>query len=89
MGAYFTPNPAGRRLYIVAAALWSAVAERSGDTAFARPKVTRTIDSRCPRESGVALLRRFPPHSIRQQTRKVVVPCVRALTRASPSADKL
>jgi hypothetical protein len=37
------------------------VAERSGDTAFARTERERTIDNFRPRESGVAL--RFPPQS--------------------------
>jgi hypothetical protein len=36
------------------------VAERSGDTAFARAERERTFDNFCPRASGVAL--RFPPH---------------------------
>jgi len=36
--------------------MWSAVAERSGDTAFSR------LRKLAPCESGVAL--RFPPHSI-------------------------
>jgi len=37
------------------------VAERSGDTAFARAGRERTIDNFRPRESGVVL--RFPPQS--------------------------
>jgi hypothetical protein len=41
---------------------WSAVAERSGDTAFARANAKRTDESFRPHESGVAL--RFPPQSM-------------------------
>jgi hypothetical protein len=44
-----------------APASWTAVAERSGDTAFVRTGRERTIDDFLPRESGVAL--RFPPQS--------------------------
>jgi hypothetical protein len=39
----------------------TAVAERSGDTAFARAGRERTTDNFHSRESGVAL--RFPPHA--------------------------
>jgi hypothetical protein len=43
------------------AASWTAVAERSGDTAFARAEHERTMDNFRPHGSGVAL--RFPLHS--------------------------
>jgi len=47
-----------------APASWSAVAERSGDTAFARARCEQTIDNFRPHESGVSrLLSGFPPHS--------------------------
>jgi hypothetical protein len=42
-------------------ASWTAVAERSGDTAFARKKISRTHHHHRAHESGVAL--RFPPQS--------------------------
>jgi hypothetical protein len=42
-------------------ASWTAVAKRSGDTAFARAENKRTFRDSRPRESGVAL--RFPPQS--------------------------
>jgi hypothetical protein len=41
---------------------WTAVAKRSGDTAFARVRAKRTDRSFRPHEGGVAL--RFPPHSM-------------------------
>jgi len=46
---------------IRARASWTAVAERSGDTAFARAMRYRANQNLCPHESGVAL--RFPPQS--------------------------
>jgi hypothetical protein len=42
-------------------ASWSAVAERSGDTAFGRMENLRARNDFCALESGVAL--RFPPQS--------------------------
>jgi len=51
---------------------WSAVAERSGDTAFARARAKRTDERIRPHESGVAL--RFPPQS------RIVARGVRAAT---------
>ena len=41
---------------------WTAVAERSGDTAFARTEIVQHEPPPRPLESGVAL--RFPPHSM-------------------------
>ena len=43
-------------------ASWTAVAERSGDTAFGRTKISRIQDDPRACESGVAL--RFPPQSM-------------------------
>jgi hypothetical protein len=40
---------------------WTAVAERSGDTAFARTALSPSKGARGPHESGVAL--HFPPQS--------------------------
>jgi hypothetical protein len=48
-------------LRVVLQSLWTAVAKRSGDTAFAREGVERTKEDFRPHESGVAL--RFPPQS--------------------------
>jgi hypothetical protein len=45
----------------LAPASWTAVAKRSGDTAFARAGRERTFDDFRPRQSGGAL--RFPPQS--------------------------
>jgi hypothetical protein len=41
--------------------IWTAVAERSGDTAFARAGGEQVNENLRPYESGVAL--RFPPQS--------------------------
>ena len=41
---------------------WTAVAERSGDTAFARTEIVQHEPPPRPLESGVAL--GFPPHSM-------------------------
>ena len=46
----------------VSEGIWTAVAERSGDTALEREKRNRTFQPSRADESGVAL--RFPPQSI-------------------------
>jgi hypothetical protein len=52
-------------------ASWSAVAERSGDTAFGRTKNFRVENNFSAVESGVAL--RFPPQSKTSQAGAAVV----------------
>jgi hypothetical protein len=50
---------------LLSGASWTAVAERSGDTAFARTKHFRVENNPRAVESGVAL--RFPPQSKTRQ----------------------